>query len=46
MMDPDPSLCRPIVLVGAPGVGRKTLMRKLIEFDPSLYQTVIQRKYM
>ena len=43
-LDPDPSLCRPIVLVGAPGVGRKALIRKLIDSDPSIYQSVIQCK--
>lgn len=43
-LDPDPSLCRPIVLIGAPGVGRRTLIRKLLNSDPSLYQSVVQRK--
>ena len=43
-LDPDPSLCRPIVLVGAPGVGRKALIRKLVNSDPSVYQPVIRCK--
>ena len=44
-VDPDPSLCRPIILIGAPGVGRRTLIRKLLNSDPSLYQPVVQREY-
>ena len=43
-LDPDPSLRRPIVLIGAPGVGRRTLMRKLLNSDPSHYLSVVQRK--
>ncbi len=43
-LEPDPSLCRPIILIGASGVGRKTLIQKLLNSDPSLYQPVVQRK--
>ncbi len=43
-LDPDPSACRPIVLVGAPGVGRKALIRKLVNSNPSLYQPVLRCK--
>ena len=43
-LEPDPNVCRPILLVGAPGVGRKTLIHKLVASNPSLYQPVVQRK--
>ncbi len=43
-LEPDPCLCRPIVLIGAPGVGRRTLIRKLMNSDPSLYHPVVQRR--
>ena len=45
-LEPDTNLCRPIVLIGAPGVGRRTLIRKLINSDPSVYHPVVQRKLL
>ncbi|XP_014369808.2 MAGUK p55 subfamily member 7 isoform X1 [Papilio machaon] len=38
---PRPGLIRPIVLVGAPGVGRNELRRRLIATDPEKYVTPI-----
>ncbi|CAB3225327.1 unnamed protein product [Arctia plantaginis] len=38
---PRPGLVRPIVLVGAPGVGRNELRRRLITTDPEKYVTPI-----
>ncbi|XP_030021648.1 MAGUK p55 subfamily member 7 isoform X3 [Manduca sexta] len=38
---PRPGLVRPIVLVGAPGVGRNELRRRLIATDPEKYITPI-----
>ncbi|XP_075990766.1 membrane palmitoylated protein 7-like protein metro isoform X4 [Anticarsia gemmatalis] len=38
---PRPGLVRPIVLVGAPGVGRNELRRRLIATDPEKYVTPI-----
>jgi hypothetical protein len=43
-LEPDQGLCRPIVLIGAPGVGRRTLIKKLMNSDPSHYRPVVQRK--
>lgn len=42
---PRPGLVRPIVLVGAPGVGRNELRRRLIATDPEKYVTPIPCKY-
>lgn len=41
---PRPGLVRPIVLVGAPGVGRNELRRRLIATDPEKYVTPIPCK--
>ncbi|KAL4717567.1 hypothetical protein ACJJTC_000716 [Scirpophaga incertulas] len=38
---PRPGLVRPIVLVGAPGVGRNELRRRLISTDPEKYVTPV-----
>ncbi|XP_026760056.1 MAGUK p55 subfamily member 7 isoform X2 [Galleria mellonella] len=38
---PRPGLVRPIVLVGAPGVGRNELRRRLIATDPEKYVTPV-----
>ncbi|XP_021194740.1 MAGUK p55 subfamily member 7 isoform X2 [Helicoverpa armigera] len=38
---PRPGMVRPIVLVGAPGVGRNELRRRLIATDPEKYVTPI-----
>lgn len=35
---PRPGLSKPIVLVGAPGVGRNELRRRLIAMDPEKYR--------
>lgn len=42
---PRPGMVRPIVLVGAPGVGRNELRRRLIATDPEKYVTPIPCKY-
>lgn len=36
---PRPGICRPLVLIGAPGVGRNELKRRLIDTDPEKYKT-------
>lgn len=41
---PRPGTVRPIVLVGAPGVGRNELRRRLIATDPDKYVTPIPCK--
>uniref|UniRef100_A0A2A4JGP1 MAGUK p55 subfamily member 7 n=1 Tax=Heliothis virescens TaxID=7102 RepID=A0A2A4JGP1_HELVI len=38
---PRPGMVRPIVLVGAPGVGRNELRRRLIATDPEKYATPV-----
>ncbi|XP_050360791.1 MAGUK p55 subfamily member 7 isoform X2 [Nymphalis io] len=38
---PRPGLIRPIVLVGAPGVGRNELRRRLVATDPEKYVTPV-----
>lgn len=42
---PRPGFIRPIVLVGAPGVGRNELRRRLIASDPEKYVTPVPCKY-
>lgn len=42
---PRPGMVRPIVLVGAPGVGRNELRRRLIATDPEKYVTPIPCKF-
>lgn len=36
---PRPGLYRPLVLIGAPGVGRNELKRRLIATNPDKYKT-------
>ncbi|XP_063910297.1 MAGUK p55 subfamily member 7 isoform X6 [Zophobas morio] len=36
---PRPGIYRPVVLIGAPGVGRNELKRRLIDTDPDKYRT-------
>lgn len=36
---PRPGIYRPIVLIGASGVGRNELKRRLIDMDPAKYKT-------
>lgn len=43
-LEPSPDLIRPLVLIGAPGVGRRTLIRKLLNSNASHYSPVVQRK--
>ena len=43
-LKPSPELIRPLVLIGAPGVGRRTLIRKLLIPNNSRYVPVIQCK--
>ena len=38
------SFTRPIVLVGAPGVGTSTLQQRLVLSNPQEYNTPMQRK--
>lgn len=42
---PRPGLARPIVLIGAPGVGRNELRRRLIATDTEKYRTPIPCEY-
>lgn len=44
-LEPSHDLIRPIVLIGAPGVGRRTLIRKLLNSNNSRYLPVIQCKF-
>ncbi|KFM61654.1 MAGUK p55 subfamily member 6, partial [Stegodyphus mimosarum] len=41
MLHPVPGTYRPIVLIGAPGVGRNELKQRLISYDPVHYKTTI-----
>lgn len=41
---PRPGIYRPMVLIGAPGVGRNELKRRLIDTDPDKYKTPIPCK--
>lgn len=43
---PRPGFVRPIVLVGAPGVGRNELRRRLIASDPEKYVTPVPCEYL
>ena len=43
-LESEPDTKRPIILIGAPGVGRRTLIRKLFKHDSSHYAPVVQRK--
>lgn len=38
---PRPGIYRPIVLIGAPGIGRNELKRRLIDTNPMKYKTPI-----
>ena len=40
--EPNPDVIRPVVLIGAPGVGRRTLIRKLLNSNAAHYTPVIQ----
>lgn len=41
---PRPGIYRPLVLIGAPGIGRNELKRRLIAIDPEKYSTPIPCK--
>ena len=43
-LDSSSEIIRPIVLIGAPGVGRRTLIRKLLNSNTLRYLPVIQSK--
>lgn len=38
---PRPGLTRPLVLIGAPGVGRNELKRRLVATDPDKYKSPV-----
>ena len=40
---PRPGIFRPIVLIGAPGVGRNELKRRLMALEPERYKATIPR---
>ena len=42
---PRPGVFRPIVLIGAPGVGRNELKRRLMALEPDRYKATIPRKH-
>lgn len=42
---PRPGLFRPIVLIGAPGIGRNELKRRLIATDPDKYKVPTPCKF-
>lgn len=42
---PRPGVYRPIVLIGAPGVGRNELKRRLVARDPDKYRSPVPCKY-
>jgi len=43
---PRPGVFRPIVLIGAPGVGRNELRRRLIARDPEKFRSPVPCKYI
>ncbi len=43
---PRPGIFRPVVLIGAPGVGRNELKRRLMATEPDRYKTTIPRKLL
>lgn len=43
---PRPGIYRPVVLIGAPGVGRNELRRRLIARDPEKYRSPVPCKYI
>lgn len=43
---PRPGIYRPLVLIGAPGVGRNELKRRLIATNPDKYKTPIPCKLL
>ena len=42
---PRPGMSRPIVLIGAPGVGRNELKRRLMALEADRYKPTIPREY-
>lgn len=42
---PRPGIYRPVVLIGAPGVGRNELRRRLIARDPEKYRSPVPCKF-
>jgi hypothetical protein len=43
---PRPNVYRPIVLIGAPGVGRNELKRRLMQRDPEKYRSPVPCEYL
>lgn len=43
---PRPGVYRPIVLIGAPGVGRNELKRRLLARDPEKYRSPVPCKLL
>lgn len=43
---PRPGIYRPIVLIGAPGVGRNELKRRLVARDPEKYRSPVPCKFL
>lgn len=42
---PRPGIYRPLILIGAPGVGRNELKRRLIVRDPEKYRSPVPCEY-
>lgn len=40
-MFPRPGVFRPVVLIGAPGVGRNELVKRLVATDPEKYRSPV-----
>ena len=45
-LNPGQSPNRPVILIGAPRVGKRALIRELISSNTSLFSRVVSRKYV